>query len=633
MPVTVSVVVPNYNYAAFLDERLQSILAQTRDDVEVIVVDDGSTDDSRAVIERYRCDRRVRPLLFDTNSGSTYQRWNDGATLATGEFLWFAGADDSCEPGFLETLVPILDRQPRVGMAYTRSTVIDAGGRPTSLTPSHERWNRDFISTAADEVPFWLAQKTIPTASAVVLRRSLFERCGGFDTSLVLAADHLLWLQLLRQADVAYVAQPLNRFRVHDRTVRAASSRHLVVEERYRVFDFLVRAFGVTGAPLEALRERLAKNWAECMVDRPTGDMSRHRAIWRAARRLDPRAGRRLARLVVEDTLGVRIRGPVAIARYGWRRGRDVTDRLRGQRILAHYSTHYRRARRAFATSEGTRATPPSVHGFGVLTVRPDAAKPALTLPPGYQALAARVAAAAGEALSDSARCRFVPQLRTTPVAPRTDQVREVRDRAIITIQMIDPLALEGLPELTEPILDALERDVYGSFLIVDKVYVYRSPISELEPSASWIWHYDNHPREMLKVMVYLTDVTADSAPFEYLREARTSQPVLGAPLAPLHIKSRVSPEAVAGYLGAGHERHQVTGPAGTIVVFDDNVIHRGTLARTAPRDVLVLQVRPSLVRARPRIDPRWTGSFLHQNVNADPFDMAAHLKAQAGAA
>lgn len=108
MSVKVSIVVPNYNHARFLDERMTSLLSQTFNDFELIVVDDGSTDNSREVIEKYCSDPRVQTLWFETNSGTVFQRWNDGASVAKGDYLMFANADDACAPTLLETLVRIL---------------------------------------------------------------------------------------------------------------------------------------------------------------------------------------------------------------------------------------------------------------------------------------------------------------------------------------------------------------------------------------------------------------------------------------------------------------------------------------------------------------------------------------------
>src|SRR5690349_24094801 len=116
----VSVVVPNYNYARFLDLRIRSLLNQTFTDFELIIADDGSTDGSQDVIRKYTGDPRVKPVFYTKNSGLIYQRWNDGAALARGEYLIFPGSDDSAEPTLLERLVKVLDENPSVGLAYAQ---------------------------------------------------------------------------------------------------------------------------------------------------------------------------------------------------------------------------------------------------------------------------------------------------------------------------------------------------------------------------------------------------------------------------------------------------------------------------------------------------------------------------------
>src|SRR5437773_11257000 len=112
MSVKVSIVVPNYNHARFLDERMTSLLSQTFEDFELIVVDDGSTDDSRAIIEKYCSHPRVRTLWFEANSGTVFRRWNDRASLATGDYLMVANADDACAPALLDPLLGGVDAPP-----------------------------------------------------------------------------------------------------------------------------------------------------------------------------------------------------------------------------------------------------------------------------------------------------------------------------------------------------------------------------------------------------------------------------------------------------------------------------------------------------------------------------------------
>ncbi len=121
----VSVIVPNYNYARFLDRRLQSILNQTYTDLEIIYHDDCSTDDSEAVFAKYRSHPQIRAYENETNSGNAYAPINKCVALARGNYIWVAQADDYIEPTFLEVLVPILEENPNVGIAYCQSLMVD----------------------------------------------------------------------------------------------------------------------------------------------------------------------------------------------------------------------------------------------------------------------------------------------------------------------------------------------------------------------------------------------------------------------------------------------------------------------------------------------------------------------------
>src|SRR5688572_15349118 len=91
----VSVIVPNYNHADFLQQRLESILNQTYQHFEVIILDDFSTDDSKDIIEKYRHNSKVTLISYSTkNMGSTFAQWNKGVEMASGEIIWMAESDD-----------------------------------------------------------------------------------------------------------------------------------------------------------------------------------------------------------------------------------------------------------------------------------------------------------------------------------------------------------------------------------------------------------------------------------------------------------------------------------------------------------------------------------------------------------
>lgn len=180
-----------------------------------------------------------------------YRRWNDGADLAQGEYILIAGADDSCHPTLLKKLVEKLDSYPSVGLAFSQSLEIDSDGeRLRSLIEwtddlDKERWKKDFTANGKEELKYILFKNVVPNASAVLMRRKSFIEAGQFDTNFMLSADYLLWIRMLMISDIAFVAEPLNYFRTHTRTVRGKNSRNGVeLEELLRIRKYLVKCSG-----------------------------------------------------------------------------------------------------------------------------------------------------------------------------------------------------------------------------------------------------------------------------------------------------------------------------------------------------------------------------------------------------
>jgi hypothetical protein len=308
---------------------------------------------------------------------------------------------------------------------------------------------------------------------------------------------------------------------------------------------------------------------------------------------------------------------------HAWRTFEAPFYYLRGNKILHDYTRHYHRAQRVFRRGgEASQPVMVSARHVGVRDVVFGAQGNLISLPDNYLELVERVAENVNPHFSLSKDCSFFPGLPAGPIAERTENIPAINNGEVITIQLKNPLVIDGLEELCAPIMQQLERKVYGSYAIVDKVYIYRSVISRHIPRDSWLWHYDNHPHELLKLMIYLNDVSDESAPFEYLRCAKSLKPVPGSPLAPLYGHSRISEQILRRYLSNGFESHKVTGPRGTMILFDNNMVHRANLASHKYRDVLIFQVRPSTFSAQSYIDPRWTGSFQHASFNPDPNEL-----------
>lgn len=307
----VSVIIPNYNHARYLDQRMRSVLDQTYRDFEVIFLDDASTDNSRDVFGKYQGDSRIRAVFNEINSGSPFVQWNTGVRMAKGEYVWIAESDDYADTRLLETLVGVLDRNPDVGIAYCLSGIVDAAGnivgnwKPWRVDPA--RWEGDYINSGLDEAArFLLHENTIPNASAVVFRKSLYEQAGYADETLRIAGDLKIWLRMLERSNIAFVARPLNSFRRHGATVR----KKTLVEgtaflEEYRLLAYLLDTFAPESADALKARDRLLADWTEFLLSRKGRSMlSRNMEIWRAASAVEPWLAFRLAVFCARRTWG-----------------------------------------------------------------------------------------------------------------------------------------------------------------------------------------------------------------------------------------------------------------------------------------------------------------------------------------
>ena len=300
----VSVVVPNYQHGRFLGRRLESILKQSYADLELIYLDDGSTDDSADVFARYAGDPRVRPARPSPRSGNPFIQWNRGVALARGDYVWIAEADDDAAPTLLERLVAVLDDHPDVGLAYCESLAVDDSGaelcslaRRTRVLDA-ERWSADFRASGPDECRRYLIFKnTIPNASAVLFRRRVFEAVGGAEEGLSLSGDWLTWVKLCLASDLAFVAEPLNRFRRHDRSVRQRSEPGLQTLEAYAIQSYIRSHLELTEAESETAFDYLARRWVKrALRVRRRIPLRTSARIYAVARELDPRIGSRLLR-------------------------------------------------------------------------------------------------------------------------------------------------------------------------------------------------------------------------------------------------------------------------------------------------------------------------------------------------
>ena len=239
---TVSVIVPNYNYARYLRQRLKSIWSQTYPIHEVILLDDASTDGSKTLIAELvrESGDRLKVDYNKENSGSVSRQWARGFALTTGDLVWIAEADDFAEPGFLESTVKAF-ANPQTVLSYCQSRQIDEVGNVLAedyldyvngVDPN--LWRSNYHRSGLVEIAEALSIKnTIPNASAVLFRRDALGRIlnDHLEEMVALrnAADWLCYIRILEQGAIAFTAATLNNHRRHPHsvTLAAANQQHL----------------------------------------------------------------------------------------------------------------------------------------------------------------------------------------------------------------------------------------------------------------------------------------------------------------------------------------------------------------------------------------------------------------------
>lgn len=189
----VSIITPSFNQAAFLEQTIQSVLAQDYAQIEYIIVDGGSTDGSVEIIQKYAT--RLAWWLSEPDAGQA-EAINKGFERARGEFVAWLNSDDLYLPGAVSDAVVALQANPDTGMVFGDAITIDAQGRPLNHL-TFKNWG------LVDLMGF-----RIICQPAVFLRRTALEQAGFLDTSYHYLLDHHLWLRIARLASIQHVGYP-----------------------------------------------------------------------------------------------------------------------------------------------------------------------------------------------------------------------------------------------------------------------------------------------------------------------------------------------------------------------------------------------------------------------------------------
>lgn len=268
MSVKVSVIIPNFNHSSFLEQRLDSVLNQTVQDIEVILLDDASTDGSTNILEAYKNHPLVSHLIVNkTNSGSPFKQWKRGLEFAKGEYIWIAESDDYCSSNFLEVLLREVEGN---SLVYSQSIDVDENGTKIGERLNYTKefnpnlWESNFEIKGQDFIKEYLLYKNvIPNASAVVFSKQLYKK-EYFTKELLemkFCGDWLFWILLSEKARISFVNQELNFFRTHRSASRIHNNkikRKGRIAEELMIREFLKKKYNLVS---KKKNQKLISEW------------------------------------------------------------------------------------------------------------------------------------------------------------------------------------------------------------------------------------------------------------------------------------------------------------------------------------------------------------------------------------
>ncbi|MGQ9424860.1 glycosyltransferase family 2 protein [Gilvimarinus sp. F26214L] len=207
--VLVTVVTANFNGSRYLAQAIESVRAQTHANIEYVIVDDGSTDGSRDLIEDYcRKDPRIKAFLLPENQGVARAR-NTGIENSHGKYVTFLDSDDEWMPNKLEKQLELFRRHPRAGLVVTGAAVIDRDGHTVEIQKQRKKPMQGAVSLYD-----YIAGKCLLSINAMT-RRECLEKSGLFNPNYVIGEDYELWMRITRDYEYYYLEEPLHRYRVH----------------------------------------------------------------------------------------------------------------------------------------------------------------------------------------------------------------------------------------------------------------------------------------------------------------------------------------------------------------------------------------------------------------------------------
>ena len=243
---SVSVIVPNYNHARYLKQRIDSILDQTYQDFDLILLDDASSDDSREVLESYRDNAHVTHIVYnEKNGGTPFKQWDKGIELASGEWIWIAESDDFADERFLESLMGIVKDYPDVGFAFSSTYFVNGEGKIIGRNGGNDHGGKEY---AIHKSKLFIKDRlsirnTVDNVSECIFRKSLYHpEDKRLYEHMKLCGDWLFYVLLVEQTDVLELYTPLSYYRKHSyNTVLSTEHDGRTFTEGVSIYKYISR--------------------------------------------------------------------------------------------------------------------------------------------------------------------------------------------------------------------------------------------------------------------------------------------------------------------------------------------------------------------------------------------------------
>jgi glycosyltransferase involved in cell wall biosynthesis len=249
--VKVSIIIPVYDGEKYIREAVDSALNQTYKDFEIIVIDDGSKDNTPNIFETYGSKIKWKS---QENKGQAFAI-NEGINMAEGKYLAYLDADDVCLPERFENQVKYLDEHPNVGLVYSDRYQINENGETQRIMKSQPPDN------------FVLLQDSCIPRSAVMHKRECLDAVGSFDESITGSDDWDMWIRISEKFEMGYISKPLVKYRVHKENISLIRPKRLD-HWRYTKMRILKKAYERRGRPfwLKLILIRAKIEWRICKM-------------------------------------------------------------------------------------------------------------------------------------------------------------------------------------------------------------------------------------------------------------------------------------------------------------------------------------------------------------------------------